>query len=336
MTNSYKERKENDIRISARLGHNRQDNMNTTPTKRVSVTLDGERFAVDIPAGMRDNELLEAITLCKRLMAEFYFTSLVMVDSYMLLFEQQLLRNGAYRHMMKKNFKAVQQSVRKLISLMRSSFSFPDYFEELSAGTWDEAKDDINRLQYAVFLVFGRNGYGRDEAETYATLTTLANIIYMAFDTYNAIIEQTRQKTGVRLTSVVKGTSCERLQSLAGSWCRSCIRNFDEMEQKVVSDGSVVVGRDAYSQRIVNAERLHDREVSAFENLDENYKVAWKPMSERPKNRRRVIVFHDNKTFSYLYDKGFLYGEKGKVAWESKSWMWIYENEKNKKADFVA
>ncbi len=306
------------------------------PTKQVIVTIDRERFVIDIPVNMKEQEVFDAITLCKRLMAEFYFTSLVVIDNHMLLFESQLQRNGVYKHGMKKNFRQLQSSVRKLISLMRSSFSFPDYFEELSAGMWDETKDDIKRLQYAVFLVFGRNGYNQKESENYAALTTLGNLIYMAFDTYESIIEQIRRKTGVSVKSVMKEISCESIQCFAGAWCRSYIRNFEEIEKKVVSDNSVVTGRDVYSQKVLNAERLHDREVAAFEELDDNYKIAWKPMSERPKNRRRVVVYHDNKTFSYLYNKGFLYDGEDRIPWDVNSWMWVYEKEKDQRTCFVA
>src|SRR3712207_8041586 len=118
--------------------------MNMLPTKQVIVTIDRERFVIDIPVNMKEQEVFDAITLCKRLMAEFYFTSLVVIDNHMLLFESQLQRNGVYKHGMKKNFRQLQSSVRKLISLMRSSFSFPDYFRS------EEHTSELQSRQYLV------------------------------------------------------------------------------------------------------------------------------------------------------------------------------------------
>lgn len=59
-------------------------------------------------------------------------------------------------------------------------------------------------------------------------------------------------------------------------------------------------------------------------------------MSERPNNRRRVIVFRDNKKCSYLYNKGFLYDKENKIAWEENNSMWVYENERDKQVEYVA
>ena len=62
--------------------------MNTIPIKRVVVTIDGNRYQIEIPTTMQEQEVFETITTCKRLMAEFYFTALVTIDNYMLLFEE--------------------------------------------------------------------------------------------------------------------------------------------------------------------------------------------------------------------------------------------------------
>lgn len=311
--------------------------MNTIPIKRVVVTIDGNRYQIEIPTTMQEQEVFETITTCKRLMAEFYFTALVTTDNYMLLFEQQMQKAGIYKHQQKKNFRLLQASVRKIINTMRSTFSYPDYFEELSACVWDDTKDDIRKLQYAVFLVFGRNGYNRAESETYAMLTTLANLIYITYESYKAVIEQVRLKSGgVRLTELMKEISCDKILSFVASWCRSYIRNFEEIEEKVTSDSNVIIGREAYSQKIFDIDKLHDREFSAFEGLDEDFKINWKPMSERPNNRRRVIVFRDNKKCSYLYNKGFLYDKENKIAWEENNSMWVYENERDKQVEYVA
>jgi len=151
----------------------------------------------------------------------------------------------------------------------------------------------------------------------------------MAQDTYEAICKEIKDKTTIDFSEILEHTSNVLAYNFVSQWMRSFIRNYDSLEAEIVSNESVKIGRDAINMAMVDGEKLHAREVAAYNEMDDIIKVAWKSMREKPKNRRRVIIYRDGRTKEYLYNKNMLTRGSDKLAWDNDAdWMWIYEKEK--------
>ena len=159
-------------------------------------------------------------------------------------------------------------------------------------------------MQY--YLVISKNGISKNNAELYAHLVAAANVIYMAQDTYEAICKEVKEKTTIDFSEILEHTSNVLAYNFVSQWMRSFIRNYDSLEAEIVSNESVKIGRDAINMAMVDGEKLHAREVAAYNEMDDIIKVAWKSMREKPKNRRRVIIYRDGRTKEYLYNKNML------------------------------
>ena len=307
------------------------------PIKRIGVTMFGKRINVYVHDNITQDDFFDAFKTCKKLMAEFYFPFLIASDNVLLLLEDNLVKSGKYRFETKKNFRMLQSAVRKNINYMCEYFAVPDYFEELSAHVWDDIKENVEKLRYAIYIVISKNGVAQKDAITYSYLITAANIIYMAQDTFDAICKEVKEKTTIDFSEILEHTSNVLAYNFVSQWMRSFIRNYDSLEAEIVSNESVKIGRDAINIAMVDGEKLHAREVSAYNEMDDIIKVAWKSMREKPKNRRRVIIYRDGRTKEYLYNKNMLTRGSDKLAWDNDAdWVWIYEKEKDKKVDFAA
>jgi len=309
----------------------------TYPIKRIGVTMFGKRINIYVHDNITHDDFFDSFKTCKKLMAEFYFPFLIISDNALLLLEDNMIKNGKYRFENKKNFRLLQSSIRKNINYMCEYFAVPEYFEELSAQVWDDVKEKYEKLRYAIYLVISKNGISKNDAELYAHLVVAANVIYMAQDTYEAICKEIKDKTTIDFSEILEHTSNVLAYNFVSQWMRSFIRNYDSLEAEIVSNESVKIGRDAINMAMVDGEKLHAREVAAYNEMDDIIKVAWKSMRERPKNRRRVIIYRDGRTKEYLYNKNMLTSGGDKLAWDNDAdWMWIYANEKDKKVDFAA
>ena len=307
------------------------------PTKQIGITMFGKKINLLVPKNYTDKDFFDSFAVCKRLMAEFYFPFLITADNVLLSLERDMMLKGKYRFEAKKNFRQLQASIRKRIKTMELSFAVADYFNELSAQVWEDVKDNIERLRYAIYLVISRHGVRKEDAETYALLIVAANIIYMSYDTFMSIIQEVKKEKNIDFSEVLEHTSCISSRNLASNWCNSYIKNFQELEPAITKDMSVRIGRDAINTILVNEKNMTDRELRAYNEMPQEIKVAWHPMTERPHNRRRILIYKGGKMFSYLYRKGILYGTEGEMYWRADSnEMWIYENERDKKSEFVA
>lgn len=309
----------------------------TYPIKRIGVTMFGKRINIYVHDNITHDDFFNSFKTCKKLMAEFYFSFLIISDNALLLLEDNMIKNGKYRFENKKNFRLLQSSIRKNINYMCEYFAVPEYFEELSAQVWDDVKEKYEKLRYAIYLVISKNGINKSDAELYAHLVAAANVIYMAQDTYEAICKEIKDKTTIDFSEILEHTSNVLAYNFVSQWMRSFIRNYDSLEAEIVSNESVKIGRDAINMVMVDGEKLHAREVAAYNEMDDIIKVAWKSMREKPKNRRRVIIYRDGRTKEYLYNKNMLTSGGDKLTWDNDAdWMWIYEKEKDKKVDFAA
>ncbi|MBF1529864.1 MAG: hypothetical protein HXN96_07985, partial [Prevotella salivae] len=187
----------------------------------------------------------------------------------------------------------LQSAVRKNINYMCEYFAVPDYFEELSAHVWDDIKDYVEKLRYAIYLVISKNGVTQKDAITYSYLITAANIIYMAQDTFDAICKEVKGKTTIDFSEVLEHTSNVLAYNFVSQWSRSYIKNYSFLEKEITENDSVRIGRDAINLAMVDGERLHAREVAAYNEMDDSIKVAWKSMRELPNNRRKVVIYRD-------------------------------------------
>lgn len=231
----------------------------------------------------------------------------------------------------------LQSAVRKNINYMCEYFAVPDYFEELSAHVWDDIKDYVEKLRYAIYLVISKNGVTQKDAITYSYLITAANIIYMAQDTFDAICKEVKGKTTIDFSEVLEHTSNVLAYNFVSQWSRSYIKNYSFLEKEITENDSVRIGRDAINLAMVDGERLHAREVAAYNEMDDSIKVAWKSMRELPNNRRKVVIYRDGIMKEYLYRRNVLTNADEKLAWNKDAdWMWIYANEKDKKVEFAA
>lgn len=297
----------------------------------------GKRINLIVPKTITDDDFFESFRVCKRLMAEFYFPFLITADNALLLLEQDMMLKGKFRFETKKNFHQLQSSIRKRIQYMRVCFAIADYFDELSAQVWEDVKDNIQKWRYAIYLAVSRQGVSQNEAETYAHLIAAANLIYMAHDTFVGIIKEVKKNKNIDFSEVLEHTSCVSSYNFVSSWCDSYIKNFKPIEEAVIKDASVRIGRDAINMILVNEKKMAEREVRAYNEMPQNIKVAWHSMNEKPHNRRRVLIFRNGKMFPYLYRDGVLYNAEEKISWNAASnEMWIYESEKDKQAQFVA
>lgn len=307
------------------------------PIKRIGVTMFGKRINVYVHDNITQDDFFDAFKTCKKLMAEFYFPFLIASDNVLLLLEDNLVESGKYRFETKKNFRMLQSAVRKNINYMCEYFAVPDYFEELSAQVWDDVKEKVEQLRYATYLVISKNGVAQKEAITYSYLVTVANIIYMAQDTFDAICKEVKGKTTIDFSEILEHTSNVLAYNFVSQWSRSFIKNYDSLEAEIVKNESVRIGRDAINMAIVDGEELHAREVAAYNEMDDSIKVAWKSMRELPNNRRKVIIYRDGVMKEYLYSRNVLTNADEKLAWnKDANWMWIYANEKGEKVDFAA
>lgn len=311
--------------------------MNYVGQKCVSVTMFGKYCDMWVKENLTEDEFFTAFTKCKRLMAEFYFPFLIAADNMLLLFEANLQQNGKYRFENKKKFRQLQTSIRKCIGYMKSYYAVPEYFEELSVQVWDDVKDNIERLRYAMYLVFSRHGIEQKQAETYALMVTTANIIYMAEDTFEAIVKQSHDTNGIAFGGALEHTSCIAAYNFISSWIHDTIKCFEQMEDEIVKDDIIRAGRDAISMTIINPEKMYQRQVAAYDELDDSMKRDWNTSKDVPRNRRRVLIYRNGQTKSFLYSKGYLYANETKERWNTRGdFMWIYESEKDKKAEFTA
>ena len=109
------------------------------------------------------------------------------------------------------------------------------------------------------------------------------------------------------------------------------------MEDEIVKDDIIRAGRDAISMTIINPEKMYQRQVAAYDELDDSMKRNWNMSKDVPRNRRRVLIYRNGQTKSFLYNKGYLYDNNTKERWNTRDdFMWIYESEKDKKAEFTA
>ena len=307
------------------------------PIKRIGVTMFGKRINVYVQDNVTQDDFFDAFKTCKKLMAEFYFPFLVASDNVLLLLEDNLIKSGKYRFETKKNFRMLQSAVRKNINYMCEYFAVPDYFEELSAHVWDDIKENVEKLRYAIYIVISKNGVAQKEAITYSYLVTVANIIYMAQDTFDAICKEVKGKTTIDFSEILEHTSNVPAYNFISQWSRSYIKNYSFLENEITKNDSVRIGRDAINLAMVDGERLHAREVAAYNEMDDTIKVAWKSMRELPNNRRKIIIYRDGVMKEYLYSRNVLTNAGEKLAWNKDAdWMWIYANEKDKKVDFAA
>lgn len=314
-----------------------ETSINTLPIKRIGITMFGKRINVYVQDNVTQDDFFDAFKTCKKLMAEFYFPILIASDNALLLLEDNLVKSGKYRFETKKNFRMLQSAVRKNINYMCEYFAVPDYFEELSAHVWDDIKENVEKLRYAIYIVISKNGVAQKDAITYSYLITAANIIYMAQDTFDAICKEMKDKTTIDFSEILEHTSNVLAYNFVSQWSRSYIKNYSFLENEITKNDSVRIGRDAINMAMVDGEKLHAREVAAYNEMDDIIKVAWKSMREKPKNRRRVIIYRDGRTKEYLYNKNMLTRGSDKLAWDNDAdWMWIYEKEKDKKVDFAA
>ena len=77
--------------------------------------------------------------------------------------------------------------------------------------------------------------------------------------------------------------------------------------------------------------------MAAYDELDDSMKRNWNTSKDVPINRRRVLIYRNGHTESFLYSKGYLYANDTKERWNTRDdFMWIYESEKDKKAEFTA
>jgi hypothetical protein len=81
------------------------------------------------------------------MIANYYFTQLIIDDMVMLLFEQNLQESKLYKFNTKKNFRQLQSSIRKKIKVIRQDFVVADYYEELSSQIWDDVNKDIESVR---------------------------------------------------------------------------------------------------------------------------------------------------------------------------------------------
>ncbi len=314
-----------------------ETSINTLPIKRIGITMFGKRINVYVQDNVTQDDFFDAFKTCKKLMAEFYFPFLIASDNVLLLLEDNLVKSGKYRFETKKNFRMLQSAVRKNINYMCEYFAVPDYFEELSAHVWDDIKDYVEKLRYAIYLVISKNGVTQKDAITYSYLITAANIIYMAQDTFDAICKEMKDKTTIDFSEILEHTSNVLAYNFVSQWSRSYIKNYSFLENEITKNDSVRIGRDAINMAMVDGEKLHKREVAAYNEMDDTIKVAWKSMRELPNNRRKVIIYRGGVMKEYLYSRNVLTNAEGKLAWNKDAdWMWIYANEKDKKVDFAA
>ena len=307
-------------------------NINTLPIKRIGVTMFGKRINVYVHDNITQDDFFNVFKTCKKLMAEFYFPFLIASDNVLLLLEDNLVKSGKYRFENKKKFRQLQTYIRKCIGYMKSYYAVPEYFEELSVQVWDDVKDNIEKLRYAMYLVFSRHGIEQKQAKTYALMVTTANIIYMAEDTFEAIIKQSYDANGIAFGSALEHTSCVAAYNFISSWIHDAIKCFGQMEDEIVKDDIIRAGRDAISMTIINPEKMYQRQVAAYDELDDSMKRNWNTSKDVPRNSRRVLIYRNGQTKSFLYNKGYLYANNAKERWNTHDdFMWVYESEKDEK-----
>lgn len=314
-----------------------ETSINTLPIKRIGITMFGKRINVYVQDNVTQDDFFDSFKTCKKLMAEFYFPFLIISDNALLLLEDNMIKNGKYRFENKKNFRLLQSSIRKNINYMCEYFAVPEYFEELSAQVWDDVKEKYEKLRYAIYLVISKNGISKNDAELYSHLVAAANVIYMAQDTYEAICKEIKEKTTIDFSEILEHTSNVLAYNFVSQWSRSYIKNYSFLEKEITKNDSVRIGRDAINMAMVDGDRLHAREVAAYNEMDDSIKVAWKSMRELPNNRRKVVIYRDGIMKEYLYSRNVLTNADEKLAWNKDAdWMWIYANEKDKKVEFAA
>ena len=87
----------------------------TTPVKRIYIEIFGRRFDICVSGDITMEKLNASIGAFNNTLAKYYFPVLIIADNTLLLLEQSLQKHGAYKFDTKKNFRQLQQSLRRML-----------------------------------------------------------------------------------------------------------------------------------------------------------------------------------------------------------------------------
>lgn len=294
--------------------------------KTIGVTMLGKKILLNVPKDMDKDSLFEAFSKLKIMIANYYFTQLIIDDMVMLLFEQNLQESKLYKFNTKKNFRQLQSSIRKKIKVIRQDFVVADYYDELSSQIWDDVNKDIESVRKKIYSIIEEECGDCKIAKTYSYLIMVANMIYLAHDTYLSILETTKNDKGVDFSNVIEHISIGASYNFVSQWCRDFIRDYEKIDEKINNDEAIQKSMDRVSDNIIDYKKLDERQNNAYNEIYDGKKVKWCPMSENPKEGSEIIIYNQGTEKLYKYSKGYLYRENVRLRWDdAQHKMWKYK-----------
>lgn len=299
----------------------------STPMKRVAAEMLGHKVVMCVPSSATDKEISVYIGAFAHTISEYYYPTLIIVDCVMVLLEQSMQKNGMYKFVEKKNFRQLQQSLRKLIKSIRGCFVMADCYDELSSQVWEDVSDKIQELREYVYGDVLRAGFNNKYADVFSYLITAANMIYESKDVFDSVLRSSERINNVKFENVDAYISTGKECHFVEQWCKSFIHDYEKVKKALKEDKKVTKIFLDIEKSIVNIKNMEDRKERMNNELSDLTSHEWYGMATTPKNGSHILISLDRHNKKYTYKDNFIYNEKGdKIRWNKDAMrIWTYE-----------
>jgi hypothetical protein len=299
----------------------------TRPVKRIYIEIFGRRFDICVSGDITMEKLNASIGAFNNTLAKYYFPVLIIADNTLLLLEQSLQKHGAYKFDTKKNFRQLQQSLRKRINRMHECFVMGECYEELSAQVWDDISDNIAEMTERIYDDIRKVGTDEANADIYAHLITAANMIYESRDIYDSVLRSIHERYHVNFDKTQDHISTAKECNFVEQWCKSFVKEYKKIQDALKADKKTSKIYEEVDNSILNIKNMEKRKERMNAELHDLTNIQWHKMSERPKNGSSIWIFSDGSKKEYRYYNNFLEKEDGnKIRWgKNEKRLWAYK-----------
>lgn len=275
----------------------------------------------------------KAFDKLRALFGIFYYPLLITVDEEFDHYRDYLENEHKFRFQKKKDWMQHRAPLKELIERCYSQWYSEQYYDEYSETVQEDLRPLIEKLRHAVFNCIGK--YVKDDVQEVVYRIMIADLTWRASQHFNDCCSQIYKKYGVDFKEYFHYISPTKLATYNDSWFTD---NERKLSKAIHNDNDCRLGITAVEYQFLDEKRIADREIEAYNNIDDDIRHLWIPMTQRPKNNRVIKLFWNDKVREYSYRNGHLYNGKELVMdWPKDAHCaWLYKTEYDKGPDDIS